>query len=163
MSIFLITIIYTMMHSSVNFHEDWRGSLLNLGWYPFGESCSYILIGTHCFTLLSEVWEHALIIYILGISMLGIGQVSTEHSIVCMEKLIAVMMLGQGGISKTAYELLNLRALKISILYKNHIFQCMGKIFCVEFQRVPLKFHTKYLAHTLNDVDFLHRRKFKSC
>ena len=42
-------------------------------------------------------------------------------------------------------------------LYKNHIFQCMGKIFCVEFQRVPLKFHTKYLTHTLNDVDFIHR------
>ena len=26
---------------------------------------------------------------------------------------------------KTAYELLNLRALKISMLHKNHIFQCM--------------------------------------
>ena len=25
----------------------------------------------------------------------------------------------------------------------------MGKIFCVEFQRYPLKFHTKYLTHTL--------------
>ena len=25
----------------------------------------------------------------------------------------------------------------------------MGKIFCVEFQRCPLKFHTKYLIHTL--------------
>ena len=43
---------------------------------------------------------------------------------------------------KNAYELLNLRALKISTLYKNYIFQCMGQIFCVEFQRVPLKFHT---------------------
>ena len=31
----------------------------------------------------------------------------------------------------------------------------MGKIFCVEFQRVPLKFHTKYLTHTLKDVDLL--------
>ena len=26
-----------------------------------------------------------------------------------------------------------------------------GQAICVEFQRVPLKFHTKYLAHTLND------------
>ena len=43
------------------------------------------------------------------------------------------------------YELLNLRALKISVLYKNHIFQWMGKIFCVEFQRVPLKFHINIL------------------
>ena len=62
-----------------------------------------------------------------------------------------------GGRFKNAYELLNLRALKIPMLYKNRIFQCMGKIFCVEFQRVPLKFHTKYLTHTLKDVNFIHR------
>ena len=67
-----------------------------------------------------------------------------------------------GGRLKNAYELLNLRALKISMLYKIHIFQCMGKIFCVEFQRVPLKFHTKYHTHTLKDVDFIHGWKFKS-
>ena len=54
-----------------------------------------------------------------------------------------------------AYELLNLRALKISMSYKNHVFQCMGKIFCVEFQRVPLKFHTKYLTHALKDTCIL--------
>ena len=60
-----------------------------------------------------------------------------------------------GGRFKNAYELLNLRALEISMLYKNHIFQCMGKIFCVEF-------HTKYLTHTLKDVDFIHNWKFKS-
>ena len=42
------------------------------------------------------------------------------------------------------------------MLYENNVFQCMGKIFCVEFQRYPLKFHTKYLAHTLKDVDFIH-------
>ena len=60
-----------------------------------------------------------------------------------------------GGRFKNAYELLNLRALKISMLYRSHIFQCMGKIFCVEFQRVPLKFHTKYLAHTLKDKSFM--------
>ena len=42
-----------------------------------------------------------------------------------------------------AYELLNLRDFKISMLNKNYIFQCMGKIFCVEFQRVPFKFRTK--------------------
>ena len=69
---------------------------------------------------------------------------------------------GVWGRLKNAYELLNLTALKISMLYKNHIFQCMGKIFCVEFQKVPLKFHTRYLTHTLKDVDFIHRWKFKS-
>ena len=67
-----------------------------------------------------------------------------------------------GGRFKNTYELLSLRALKISHLYKNHNFQCKGKIFCVEFQRYSLKFHTKYLTHTLKDVDFVHRRKFKS-
>ena len=63
---------------------------------------------------------------------------------------------GPGGRFKNTYELFNLRALKISKLHKNYIFQCMGKIFCVEFQRVPLKFHTKDLTHTLKDVDFIH-------
>ena len=67
-----------------------------------------------------------------------------------------------GGRFKNVFELLNLRSLKISMLYNNHIFQCMGKIFCVEFQRVPSKFHTKYLTHTMKDVDFIHRWKFKS-
>ena len=69
---------------------------------------------------------------------------------------------GGGGRFKNTYELLNLRALKISKLLKKYIFQYMGKIFCVEFQRVPLKFHTKYLTHTLKDVDFIHIWKFKS-
>ena len=50
---------------------------------------------------------------------------------------------------KNTYELLNVRALTFSCQNKIHIFQCMGKIFCAEFQRVPLKFHTKYLALTL--------------
>ena len=78
--------------------------------------------------------------------------------------LVAVVYTGSlpGGRFKNTYELLNLRALKISKLHKNHIFQCMGKIFCVEFQRVPLKFHTKYLTHTLKDVDFIHIWKFNS-
>ena len=67
-----------------------------------------------------------------------------------------------GGRFNNAYELLNLRALKISMLYKSHIFQCMGKIFCVEFQRVPLKFHTKYLTHTLKDESFMKHLNFKS-
>ena len=44
-----------------------------------------------------------------------------------------VLSIAPGGRFNNAYELLNLRALKISMLYKSHIFQCMGKIFCVEF------------------------------
>ena len=67
-----------------------------------------------------------------------------------------------GGRFKNTYELLNPRALKISMLYKNRIFQCMGKIFCVEFQRFPLKFHTKYLIHRLKDMIFIKYWNFKS-
>ena len=39
---------------------------------------------------------------------------------------------GGGELFKNVYELLSLRAPKIET-YKNCIFQCMGKIFCVEF------------------------------
>ena len=38
----------------------------------------------------------------------------------------------------------------------------MAKIFCVEFQRWPLKFHTKYLAHTMKDIYFIERWSYKS-
>ena len=75
---------------------------------------------------------------------------------------VTVRIMHQLWSLKNAHELLNLRALKISMLYKNHIFQCKGKIFCVEFQRLPLKFQTKYLTHTLKDVDFIHRWNLKA-
>ena len=73
-----------------------------------------------------------------------------------------VQATNTGGRFKNTYELLNLRALKISPVNKIHIFQCMSKIFCVEFQRYPLKFHTKYLTHTLNDMIFTQFWNFKS-
>ena len=59
------------------------------------------------------------------------------------------------GHLKNAYKLINLRALKFSTCYKSCIFQCMDKIFSVEFQRYPLKFHTKYLIYTFNDASIL--------
>ena len=74
----------------------------------------------------------------------------------------SLVLRRSGGRFKNTYELLNLRALKFSPVHKIHIFQCMGKIFCVEFQRVPLKFHTKYLTHTLKNVDFIQGWRFKS-
>ena len=55
---------------------------------------------------------------------------------------------------KNAYVLLNLTDLSA---YKIHIFQWMGNIFWVEFQRVHLKFHTKYLALK----DLIQRWNFK--
>ena len=68
---------------------------------------------------------------------------------------------------KKTFELLTLRALQFSPVNKIHIFQCIGKIFCVEFQRYHLKFHTKYLSHILNDMNFIQHwhlsaRRFKS-
>ena len=54
-----------------------------------------------------------------------------------------------------------------SNFHENHIFQCMGKICCMEFQRHPLKFLIKYLVLSLKDVflfrgDNLRARRFKS-
>ena len=45
---------------------------------------------------------------------------------------------------------------KSSHLNKLLIIQSMGKIFCVEFQRAHLKFHTKYLTHIYWLVWFLY-------
>ena len=67
-----------------------------------------------------------------------------------------------GGRFKNTYELLNLRALKFSYVNRIHICQCMGEIFCVEFQRYPLKFHTKHLTHTLKDMIFMQFWNFGS-
>ena len=53
---------------------------------------------------------------------------------------------------KNAQELVSLRVLKFSLLNKVHIIQCMGKIHCLKVQRIPLKFYTKYLTHTLKDM-----------
>ena len=38
----------------------------------------------------------------------------------------------------------------------------MGTIFCAEFQRQALKFHTNFLTHTLKDVWFATKWRFKS-
>ena len=59
------------------------------------------------------------------------------------------------GAFKHGYGLLNLRALKSSTLYINCIVQCMGKMFFMGFQR--------YLCHTLKDVKFVEKSKFRSC
>ena len=72
-----------------------------------------------------------------------------------------------GGRFKHTYELFGLRVLKCSPVDKIYISQCMGKIFFVEFQRYPLKFHTKYLTHTLKDmilhnIEILRALRFKS-
>ena len=37
----------------------------------------------------------------------------------------------------------------------------MGKLLCVQFQREPLKFLTKYLTHTLKETIFIQYWKFR--
>ena len=96
-------------------------------------------------------WHHVRCSWTLG----SRGTLTSAGSGIAAEK--SRHITSPGGRFKNVYELLNLRALKIPMLDKNRIFQCMSKIFCVEFQRVPLKFHTKYHTHTLEDVDFIHR------
>ena len=59
----------------------------------------------------------------------------------------------RGGVSK----ILTSSWILFLPINKIYIFQCMGKIFCVEFQRAPLKFHTKFLTHTLKDAIFIQR------
>ena len=48
---------------------------------------------------------------------------------------------GRGRL-KNAHELLNRRVLKILMLYKNKIFECMGQIFCFE---IPHKLFYSYI------------------
>ena len=58
------------------------------------------------------------------------GPIDNKWALVCIglaaNRWEAIIWANPGGRFKNAYELLNLRALKISMLYKNHIFQCMG-------------------------------------
>ena len=42
---------------------------------------------------------------------------------------------------------------------KMHILRCMGSKFCVKFQRCPLKFHTKFWTHTLQNMHFTEGNK----
>ena len=69
--------------------------------------------------------------------------------------LASALLYSAWGAFQNTYELLNLRAPKFSPVNKIRIFQCMGMMFCVEFQRYPLKLHAKYLTHTLKDVTFM--------
>ena len=98
--------------------------------------------------------------FIVWVRLIGRWHITLNyhHCPCCLPK--ALMKLGERF--KDAYELLNLKALRYSSANTIHTFQCMGKLICVEFQRVPLKFHTKYLIHTLKDAIFTQHWNFKS-
>ena len=80
----------------------------------------------------------------------------------CTYNLFTDTLQGPGRRFKHVYELVLLGAIQSSILHKLHIFQCIGKIFCVELLRCPLKFHTKYLTHTLQDTISIQCWQFRS-
>ena len=70
-------------------------------------------------------------------------------------------MLTQWGISKTH---MSIRALQFSFVDKMYIFQGMGKIFCVEFQKYPfniLPIHWK-IKLLYNDVNLANYKQHKS-
>ena len=67
----------------------------------------------------------------------------------------AWIFLETWGRFKNTYELLNLRAFKFSPLDKIYIFQCMGKIFCVQFQRyIPFEILHKISYPYIERYDF---------
>ena len=55
-----------------------------------------------------------------------------------------------GGRFKNIYEPLNLRAIEFSPVNKIHIFQYMGKIFCMEFQRYPCTKPSIYVCENIS-------------
>ena len=66
-----------------------------------------------------------------------------------------------GGRLNDAYRLLNLGAIKSLLLNKLHNFQCIVKIFCVEFQRVPLKLHWISYPYIVKDTILIQCLKCK--
>ena len=65
-------------------------------------------------------------------------------------------VITSGGRFKNTYELLNLGALKFSHVNKIHIFQCMGKMFCVGTFEIPHKLSYPYIER----YDFYTTLKF---
>ena len=63
---------------------------------------------------------------------------------------------------KNTHMLIYLRALIFSMLYKNHMFQWMGKIFCGELHMYHLKFHTIHFLHAWKDVILFKGKSFRA-
>ena len=92
------------------------------------------LIHWHIYAALGGDETSKLVIFLLeAISALHPTQKTTYSPTQRLCKQFALcchlLWFGTAEHLKNAYELLDLRALKISMLYKNCIFQCMGKIF----------------------------------
>ena len=116
----------------------------------------------HSLTLTGALWHVFYVIAALHYIMLSLIMTQYNMKWCCKYQNNREGRASVWERSKNAYELLNIRSLKISMLHKNCVFHRVNKIFRVEFQMYPVKFHTKYLAHTLKDVYFIHIWKFKS-
>ena len=81
------------------------------------------------------------------------------HCIWDWQSFVIIIYLYQpyssGGRFKNNFELINLEARKVVHINKLHIFQSMGKIFCVEFQREPIhwKFKSSQIYELVNISD----------
>ena len=68
-------------------------------------------------------------------------------------------MYMRASISKTRVKSYEHKSSWISIVVQNRIFQCVGKTFCVEFQKYPVKFHTRHLTIILWKLCILFRNE----
>ena len=74
----------------------------------------------------------------------------------CVMPCCVVVMssfMGPGVRFKNTCELVNLGSRKLPLIYKPHIFECMGKIFCMELQRA---YHTKCSLILLTQINQYH-------
>ena len=87
-------------------------------------------IGVNLLNTVPQIW----LCFMAKICMSFLNLTWWKYPYFCVSYDARVPLLRPGGHFKNLYKLVNLRALKFSTWYKNRIFQCVGKIFCVEFQ-----------------------------
>ena len=140
-------------------------------WGPWHSRSMHILTWCYRFesVMLRFLNDYHLVYYMCG--EVDVGNLYSAYSkrveyacwlAACLTSQLVYIQHWPGEHFKKTDELIDLRALKLSPVNKRHIFHCKGKKFWVEFQRVPLKFHAKYLTHTLKDIIFIECWNFKS-
>ena len=98
------------------------------------------------------------------ITMKGTGTIGHNNKTKQKQNKRFAFVARTGGWVKNVYELFKQRDLKFSPVSKIQIFQFMDKIFCVKFQRTPLKFHKKSYSYIercifLFNIEVLRARK----
>ena len=88
-------------------------------------------------------------------------QKNSRNQVACADSNSCLHII-LGIVSKTYTSKSTVGILNFSLLNKIHIFHVQARYFWVEFQRVTFKYHTKYLAHLLKDMIFIHHRNLQS-